>query len=143
MPVLRGRPMRALLLTALLIPVAVSPAGARMERVPRSAKQCISRSAIRDYTAESHTRLIFHVDGGRAYRSYLPTPCDDILHVNNVSKLTFQTASSDKLCAGDTVTLRDRPVIGDILGGDTSGERCRLGRFEPITEMSLTEALRR
>jgi hypothetical protein len=133
----------ALLLTALMLFAAAAPGLAATERVPRSAKQCISRQAIRGESAETHTHLIFHVGGGKAYRSYLPSPCDDILHVNNISKLRLHTADPDRLCVGDTIELADQGVLSSVIDSDVAGQKCRVGPFEPISEMSLTEELRR
>jgi hypothetical protein len=125
-----------------MLALGATTAGARLEQVPRSAKQCISKSAIRDQSAESNTHLILHVGGGKAYRSYLPTPCDGLGHINNVSTLRFHSADPDKLCQGDTLELMDHSgTLG--IGGDPETVRCTLGRFEPISEMSLSEALRR
>lgn len=134
--------MRALPLTMLLLALTALPAQARRERVPDSAnKQCINRNAIRDETAESDSRLIFHV-GSRAYRNYLPASCQDLVHINNVGKLRLKSADPDKLCVGDTVEMVDRDGLLGV-GGDPQTTRCTLGSFEPISEMSLTEALRR
>jgi hypothetical protein len=125
-----------------LLALAALPAGARHEETPYSAKQCISRHGIRDESAETDSHLIVHVGGSKAYRNYLPTPCDGLGHVNNVSKLRFKSADPDKLCQGDTLELLDHD--GSLgIGGDPITTRCTLGRFEAISEMSLTEELRR
>lgn len=134
--------MRHWLPGTLILALVATSAGAGSERAPYSAKQCISRSAIRDQSAETDSRLILHVGGGKAYRNYLPQPCDELLHINNVSKLHFRSANPDKLCQGDTLELHDHEgPLG--VGGDPQTTHCTLGRFEPITEMSLTEELRR
>jgi hypothetical protein len=126
----------------LTIALAATSAGAGQERVPGSARQCISRSEIRDQSAETSSHLILHVGGGKAYRSYLPKPCDDLLHINNVSKLRFRSADPDKLCQGDTAEVLDHDgPLG--AGGDPETVKCTLGRFEGISEMSLSEEFRR
>jgi hypothetical protein len=133
----------ALPLVALALTMIVAPVAGAGERVPRDAKQCISRHAIRGESAETHTQLIFHIGGGKAYRSYLPSPCDDILHVNNISKLRLHSADPDKLCAGDTVELADQDVLSAVIDSNVAGQKCRVGPFEAISEMSLSEELRR
>jgi hypothetical protein len=126
---------------ALLAAIAL-PAGARHEQTPYGAKQCISRHGIRDETAETDSHLIVHAGGGKAYRNYLPTPCDGLGHINNVSRLRFKSADPDRLCQGDTLEILDHDgALG--VGGDPLTTRCTLGRFEPISEMSLSEFLRR
>jgi hypothetical protein len=140
----KDRTMRHWLPGALILALAATSTGARREResMPYSAKMCIDRSAIRDESAETDSHLILHVGGGKAYRNYLPAPCDDLLHINNVSKLHFRSTDPDKLCQGDTLELHDHDgPLG--VGGDPEVTRCTLGRFEGISEMSLTEELRR
>lgn len=125
-----------------LLALAALPAGARQDYAPSSARQCINRHAIRDESAETDSHLILHTGGSKAYRSYLPTPCDGLGHVNNVSNLRFKSADPDRLCQGDTVEILDHDgTLG--VGGDPVTTRCTLGRFEPISEMSLSEELRR
>lgn len=122
---------------------ATLPAGARQrDETPYSAKQCISRHGIRDETSESDSRLIIHVGGTKAYRNYLPADCDGLGHINNVSKLRFKSADPDKLCQSDTLEILDHDGLLGV-GGDPTTTRCTLGRFEGISEMSLTESLRR
>ncbi|MBA2934234.1 hypothetical protein HZF05_08985 [Sphingomonas sp. CGMCC 1.13654] len=129
--------------TLLALALATLPADARQrDPAPYSAKQCISRHGIRDETAETDSRLILHVGGSKAYRNYLPQPCDGLGHVNNVSKVRFKSADPDKLCQGDTVELLDHDGLLGV-GGDPTTTRCTLGRFEGINEMSLSEDLRR
>ncbi|PXA86350.1 hypothetical protein DMC47_34930 [Nostoc sp. 3335mG] len=131
--------------TAALALLALTslPAGARQrDEAPYSAKQCISRHGIRDETSETDGRLILHVGGSKAYRNYLPTPCDGLGHVNNISKMRFRTADPDKLCQGDTLEILDHDGPFGV-GGDPVTTRCTLGRFEGISEMSLSENLRR
>lgn len=128
--------------SAAIALLATLPATARHNEAPYSAKQCISRHGIRDETAETDSLLILHVGGGKAYRNYLPAPCDDLGHINNVSKLRFKTADPDKICQGDALELLDHDgALG--IGGDAETTRCTLGRFEVISEMSLSENLRR
>lgn len=132
---------RALILP-LLLAFAAAPAAARPEQAPYGAKQCINRDAIRDQSAETDSRLIFHMGGGKAYRSYLPQPCDGLGHINNVSKLRLRSARPDRLCQGDTVEVLDHEGLLGV-GGDPVTTRCTLGPFEPISEMSLSEFIRR
>jgi hypothetical protein len=132
----RSAALAALTLMAL-------PVGARHEIAPDSAsKQCISRHGIRDESAETDSHLIFHAGGSKAYRNYLPEPCDGLGHINNISRLRLKSADPDKLCQGDTVEILDHDgALG--IGGDPLTTRCALGPFEAITEMSLSESLRR
>ena len=136
--------MRHWLPGTLILALAATSTGARRERevVPYSAKMCINRSAIRDESAETDSHLILHMSGGKAYRNYLPAPCDDLRHINNVSKLHFRSADPDKLCQGDTLELHDHDGLLGV-GGDPEITRCTLGRFEGISEMSLSEEFRR
>jgi hypothetical protein len=127
---------------AALALLGTLPATARHNDAPHSAKQCISRHGIRDETAETDSLLILHVGGSKAYRNYLPAPCDGLGHVNNVSKLRFKSADPDRLCQGDTLELLDHDGAFGV-GGDPVTTRCTLGRFEAISEMSLSENLRR
>ena len=65
------------------------------------------------------------------------------MSVNNLGKLGLKAKDADLLCAGDLVWI-DRPDLFSSANG-TEGETatCKLGSFEPISEMSLTEFLRR
>lgn len=131
--------------SATLVALAITtlPATARQrDQAPYSAKQCISRHGIRDETAETDSRLILHVGGSKAYRNYLPEPCDGLGHLNNVSKMRFKTADPDRICQGDAIELLDHDGAFGV-GGDPTTTRCTLGRFEGISEMSLSENLRR
>jgi hypothetical protein len=127
----------------LALAFATPPVGARQhDETPYSAKQCISSHGIRDESAETDSRLIIHVGGSKAYRNYLPTPCEGLGHINNVSKLRFKSADPDKLCQGDTLQILDHDGPFGV-GGDPQTTRCTLGRFEGISEMSLSEDMRR
>jgi hypothetical protein len=126
------------LTTILLAAVAIAPAHADL--FGSHAKDCIPRHAIRAESAESETSLIFHTSGGRAYRNTLPEPCDGLKSVNNTSNLGIDAKDPDMLCAGDLVWLEGNKIFG---ASDDDNTRCKLGTFEPITEMSLTENLRR
>ncbi len=140
--------MRALPLASLALTLALAVttnAGARHERKPAATRQCISLHGIRDETAESDDRLIFHSGGGAAYRNHLPEPCENLRRVNNVNKLRLHSTNGDELCAGDSVEMVDHDgvALGLIGGGPAQTISCKLGQFEPISEMSLTEELRR
>ena len=129
---LRSLPLLALLGTAL------TPANAGI--LGGHDRDCVPRHAIRSETAESETSLIFHANGGRAYRNTLPTPCDGLTKVNDTADLGIESKDPDLLCAGDMVWLKNSKIFS---AGDDDGARCKLGTFEPIGEMSLTENLRR
>lgn len=126
------------LTTILLAAAAIAPVQAAL--FGSHAKDCIPRHAIRTESAESETSLIFHASGGRAYRNTLPEPCDGLKSVNNTSNLGIDSKDLDMLCAGDLVWLKGSKLFGTT---DDDSTRCKLGTFEPITEMSLTESLRR
>ena len=100
-----------------------------------------ARHAIRTETAESDTSLIFHANGGRAYRNTLPAPCDGLTRVNDTADMGIESSDPDLLCAGDLVWLKDCKIFS--ASDDGASARCKLGTFEPITEMALTENLRR
>lgn len=138
-------PLALMPLALILALSSTSPAGARRERIA-STRQCIPLHSIRDETAESDSRLIFHVSGGAAFRNRLPEPCEDLLRINNVDKLKLSAVGDVELCEGDAVQIvhHDGSLLGAIgAGGPTREISCKLGRFEPISEMSLTEELRR
>ncbi len=132
-------------LALILAATATAPADARHERVG-ATRQCINLSSIRDETAESDDRLIFHTKGGGAFRNRLPEPCENLRRINNIDKLKISAVGDVELCAGDKVQVvdHDGSILGAFGGGDTTREiSCKLGEFEPISEMSLTEELRR
>jgi hypothetical protein len=106
-------------------------------------RDCIPRGSIRAETAESDNSLIFHAKGGRAYRNTLPAPCDGLKSLNNLGELGLRSKEDDLLCAGDLVWLKTNDLFS--AGSETDGDTatCKLGSFEPISEMSLTEFLRR
>ncbi len=140
--------MRALPLTTLALTLALAataPAGARHERVPSNTHQCISLHAIRDETAESDSRLIFHSGGGSAWRNRLPQECENLRRINNVNKLKLRSTNGEDLCEGDTVEMvdHDGSFLGVVDGGPAQTISCKLGQFEPISEMTLPEDLRR
>jgi hypothetical protein len=134
----------ATLTLLLAIGVAV-PAGARHDSAPKNGRQCIGLNLIRDETAEADNRLIFHSGGGQAWRNYLPEPCENLRRINDTDKLKLRPTSIDQLCAGDSVEVlaHDSSLLGVIGAGDTHEVTCKLGVFEPTSEMSLTEELRR
>lgn len=141
--------MRALPLATLALTLALAAnttADARHERTPtKGLRQCISLHGIRDESAETDQKLIFHSNGGAAYRNYLPEPCDNLRRVNNVNKLKLHSTNGEDLCEGDTVSMTDHDgdVLGLINGGPAQTISCKLGQFEPISEMTLSEELRR
>lgn len=126
------------LLTLLLAAEVLTPAQAGI--LGSHDKDCIPRHAIRTETAESETSLVFHANGGRAYRNTLPTPCDGLTKVNDFADLDINSKDPDLLCAGDLVWLKNNKVFS---AGDEDSAGCKLGTFEAIGEMSLTENLRR
>jgi len=140
--------MRALPLAALALMSALTttvPAGAREERLAPGSRECISLHAIRDETAEADDRLIFHTGGGKAWRNRLPEPCEGLRSINSLGKLKLNSTNGEQMCVGDSVqvTGRSGKLLG-LLGGDKgSGASCKLGQFEPLSEMSLPEDLRR
>ena len=130
-------------LALILTTTATMPAGARHAPDAARGRECISLHQIRTETAESENSLIFHAGGDTAYRNRLPTPCDHLMRINNVDTLKLHP-HSDRLCRGDTVEVIDHDsVIGGLAGNDSQSIRCTLGGFEGISEMSLTEHLRR
>ena len=105
--------------------------------------ECIKLGDIRAETAEADDALIVHAGGSIAYRNRLPHPCDGLRGLNNLSKLEL-SPSGDRLCKGDTIRVTGDDVVSSVLGRNSVGSTsCTLGTFEPINEMSLTEALRR
>jgi hypothetical protein len=106
-------------------------------------KQCIPLSAIRAKTAESPTSLLLHGPGGRVWRNHLPERCDGLRSVNTLGKIRFKPAQPDRLCKGDTFQLSASGLLDVVTGDDPDITRCTLGGFEPTSEMSVTEELRR
>ena len=139
--------MRALPFASLALMLALAatmPATARKEREPSHTKQCISLHGIRDETAENDQRLIFHSGGGAAYRNRLPEPCDNLRRINDSGKLKLHSTNGEELCEGDTFEMVDKNgSLFGLLGDPTQTQSCKLGRFEPMSEMTLPEDLRR
>jgi hypothetical protein len=121
---------------------AVSTSG-RVHRGGGGANDCIKLRAVKTETAETDSSLIFHAKDGRAYRNSLPQPCDGLLSLNSMGKLALKGNAEGLLCAGDMVWLQQKGIVAAITGDQPSGDQCQLGRFEAISEMSLTEFLRR
>jgi len=126
------------LLTLLLMAMCTNAAQAGL--LGSHDKDCIPRHAIRAETAESDSSLIFHASGSRAYRNTLPADCDGLTKVNDTADLGIESKDPDLLCAGDLVWLKKSKIFS---ANDDDGTRCKLGTFEPISEMALTENLRR
>jgi hypothetical protein len=127
------------LLVVMLATLCADHAGASFLGSER--RDCIPRHSVRDETAESETSLIFHGKGGRAYRNTLPAPCDGLTSLNNLGKLGLRSKDDDLLCAGDLVWLEQKGLFS---ASDSNEEAaCKLGTFESISEMSLSEFLRR
>src|ERR1700754_1634290 len=99
-----------LLATAALAPIPAS-AQSFLSRHGNHGKDCISRHAIRTETAESDTSLIFHANGGRAYRNTLPDPCDGLSKINDTADLAIESKDEDLLCAGDLVWLKQNNIF--------------------------------
>jgi len=138
---MRTLPLAALAL--LLTTTATMPAGARHASDLTRGRECIDLGAIRTETAETDDSLIFHAGGDTAYRSQLPASCDHLLRINNVDKLKLHPRG-DRLCRGDTVEVIDHDsIIGGLAGNGEQAITCKLGGFEGISEMSLSEQLRR
>ena len=137
----------ALAPVGLILALAVaSPVAARHERVT-ATKQCIPLQSIRDESADADDRLIFHTKGGSAFRNRLPEPCENLRRINTIDRLKLSAVGDVQLCAGDTVQVVDHhgSILGAFGGDDANARKisCKLGEFEPISEMSLTEELRR
>lgn len=136
--------MVKILLYSLALALVVAGAGpASAGLVGTSSRDCIGRKSIRAETAESDTSLIFHAGGSRAYRNTLPAPCDGLRSINVMGELAMRTRDEALLCAGDLVWLRHRSLFGSDDAAQSDADACKLGRFEPISEMSVTEFLRR
>jgi hypothetical protein len=139
--------MRALRLSAAaLLALAVAhPAAARTRHIYTGGKECIAIDSIRAKSAEADDRLILHANGSRAYISHLPTPCPNLMSVNNVAHVKL-IPRGDRLCTGDKIQVSDDSILGAVgLGNDNDGKpaTCTLGNFEPVSEMTLEESLRR
>lgn len=131
------------LAAAGLILTTAFPAATRDRGVYTGGKQCISLQSIRAKSAESNSRLILHVGGSSAYINHLPQPCDNLMAVNNVAHVKLQPRG-DRLCAGDTILVSDDSILSVVGAGDKDGATsCTLGNFEPVSEMTLSEDLRR
>ncbi len=118
----------------------------KTERVTKvRGRQCIPIKGIKAESAETTSSLIFHASDGSAYRSQLPSPCDGLMDVNNLGELGMKPKDGKQLCAGDAVWMRSGGVQSalGLNGGGSDQASCKLGPFEKISEMSLTESLRR
>jgi hypothetical protein len=103
----------------------------RAAKPVRGGRQCIPIKSIKAESAETSASLIFHANDGSAYRNRLAAPCDGVMDVK-------------QLCAGDAVWMQRSGVQSALgMGKDGDQETCKLGTFEKISEMSLSEFLRR
>jgi hypothetical protein len=127
---------------SLLLLAATLSSSARAGILRSHAKDCIPRHAIRAETAGSETSLIFHAKGTQAYRNTLPAPRDRLIGLNSLSELTIRSKDDDLLCAGDLVWLEQKGLFSAGASNDDASA-CKLGSFEGISEMLLTEFLRR
>lgn len=127
------------LLTMLLIIANATPIQASI--LGDHGRDCIPLRSIRAETAESDSSLIFHTKGDRTYRNTLPAPCEGLKSLNNLGELGLRAKEEDLLCAGDIVWLKPNDLFS--AGSDSDAATCKLGSFEPISEMSLSEFLRR
>jgi hypothetical protein len=133
---------------ALLLLSTTAPAPARFHiGTPEAAsRQCISIRSIRDESAEDNDKLLFHTGGSQVYRNHLPRPCDNLRSINDLGKLRLHPKTPGRLCHGDTVEVSGSGGtfgVLDIGVSDSTRTSCKLGDFEPLTEMTLTEQLRR
>jgi hypothetical protein len=110
----------------------------------RGGRQCIPIKSIKAESAETSASLIFHANDGSAYRNRLDAPCDGVMDVNNLGELGLKPKDGAQLCAGDAVWMQHSGVQSALgMGKDGDQEKCKLGTFEKISEMSLSEFLRR
>lgn len=110
----------------------------------RGGLQCIPIKSIKAESAENSSSLIFHANDGSAYRNRLDAPCDGLMDVNNLGELGLRPKDGKQLCAGDAVWMQRSGVQSALgIGKDGDQATCKLGTFEKITEMSLSEFLRR
>lgn len=116
----------------------------RAAKPVRGGRQCIPIKSIKAESAETSASLIFHANDGSAYRNRLEAPCDGVMDVNNLGELGLKPKDGTQLCAGDAVWMQRSGVQSALgMGKDADQETCKLGTFEKISEMSLTEFLRR
>lgn len=139
-----SRSIPAILALALLS-TSAAPARIHIGAPQARTRTCISLHAIRDESAEDDGSLLFHVGGGRVYRNALPKPCEGLRSINDLGKLRLRPRHDGELCGGDTIAVEgSNPLAVVGLADSSNGERiCTLGGFEPLTEMTLTESLRR
>ena len=127
---------------AVTLVMMLVASGAADARVYDRGKQCIPAHEVRATTALYDDELAFHMDGGRAFISHLPKPCDTLKAIN-VSN-TLRLPRTDRYCAGDRIEVVENGAVPELLGGERGGtETCALGRFEPIQEVMLPESLQR
>ena len=62
-----------------------------------------------------------------------------------MNKLKLHSTNGEDLCEGDTVEMVDHDdgFLGVGVGGPAQTISCKLGQFEPISEMTLPEDIRR
>jgi hypothetical protein len=144
------RLMVALVLAPAAIAWAEEPSFVGGHNQPGQSKRsdgkgadCIKARSIKAESAESETSLIFHANDGSAYRNRLPKPCDGLATLNNLATLSLG-GKDGSLCAGDLVWVRPAGFAAGLVGGgDSDAPGCVLGSFSRISEMSLSEFLRR
>jgi hypothetical protein len=138
--------MRALPLTAaaLIVTTAAGPLGAGLLNPTAQLRECIAVGHIRAESAETDVSLLFHGDGSRVFRNHLPAPCDRLMMINNIDTLKLRP-NGGQLCRGDVVQVIDHGGPMGLIDGNDGKQTidCKLGGFEPTTEMMVTEELRR
>jgi len=137
----RALPLAA---AALVLTMAAGPLGAGLLNHTPKLRQCIAVSHIRSETAETDVSLLFHAEGSRVFRNHLPAPCDRLMLINNINTLKLRP-TGENLCRGDVVQVIDHGGPLGLIDGNDGKQTidCKLGGFEPTTEMMLTEELRR
>jgi hypothetical protein len=112
-----------ILATALAI-AAIGPALAQpVPAQPRRTGLCLNVKDIQDTTSKDGKILKFTMRDGTVYNNHLRQPCDSLVF----GGFAWTVPSTQEVCE-DVQTLR----------AFTTGEICRLGRFDPPIKKAAT-----
>ncbi|OYY72113.1 MAG: hypothetical protein B7Y47_05220 [Sphingomonas sp. 28-63-12] len=110
------------------IALSINPGSARNRRaVPVAtpagkAEFCIPHRQIRESLVRSDSVIDFKMLGGKIYRVTIPGGCPGL----GFEERFGYSTSLDRLCASDIITVLYTSPI-------SSGARCPLGPFQPVT----------
>jgi hypothetical protein len=96
----------------------------------RSSEDCIWLPQLDRTEVIDDRTILFHQNGGRVYRNYLPRECPGLER----EKRFMYEARNGRLCSIDTIAVLEQWGVG-LARGFT----CSLGEFQPITTEEVEE----